>query len=259
MRRLQGDRAIVTGASSGIGREIARQLAAAGVDLVLVARRAERLEALAAQLRPTGRRIVGVAGDITDPSVRGQCLAAARDELGGLDLLINNAGVSDAGRFADSTPERLRWIMEVNFFAPVELIREALPLLAQSGRGLVVNVGSILGHRAIPRRANYCASKFALQGVSESLRAELATDRIGVVLVSPGATETELYEHAPSSRTDDPWRSPPAGSPDDVARATLRAIQKEKREVFPHFRGRLLVLANRLAPRLVDRWMRRYG
>ncbi len=258
MRILQGDRAIVTGASSGIGRELARQLAQAGVDLVLVARRRERLDALAAELASTGRRVECVAGDVTDPDVRQRCLQTADAALGGLDLLVNNAGVSRAGRFVEADPDALRRIMEVNFFAPVEWIRAALPLLRQSGRGLVVNVGSILGHRALPRRSEYCASKFALRGMSEALRAELAAEGVGLIVVSPGTTESELYDREPAGQND-PWPKPTAQSAAAVARATVRAIRTGRREEFPNLRGRLLVLANRIAPGLVDRWMRRYG
>ena len=92
---------------------------------------------------------------------------------GGLDLLVNNAGIGAQGRFAEADPARLRQIMEVNFFAPAEMTRAALPLLKQGRRPMIVNIGSILGHRGIPGTSEYCASKFAVQGFSESLRAEL--------------------------------------------------------------------------------------
>src|SRR3970040_1346342 len=128
-RRLQNKRALVTGASGGIGRAIALELARAGVDQVLVARRADKLAAVAAEVSRLGRRAEIVVGDVTDPETRRRALAAAHEKLGGLDVLVNNAGVSAHGRFADADPGRLRPIMETNFFAPVELIREALPLL----------------------------------------------------------------------------------------------------------------------------------
>src|SRR5262245_53553487 len=128
-RRLHDLRAVVTGASSGIGRAVAIELARAGVDVVLVARRADRLAEVAAALARLDRRAEIVVGDVTDPDCRRRALETARIKLGGLDILVNNAGTSAHGRFADADPARIRPIMEVNYFAPVEFIREALPLL----------------------------------------------------------------------------------------------------------------------------------
>src|SRR4029079_8217356 len=115
------------------------------------------------------------------------------------DLLINNAGVGALGRFEEAGAERLRRIMEVNFFALVEMARLAIPALQQGRRPLIVNISSILGHRAVPRSSEYCASKFAVQGFSESLRAELTRLKIGVLVVSPGTTATEFFDHAVES------------------------------------------------------------
>src|SRR5215470_4566363 len=127
-RRLTDRRALVTGASSGIGRALAVELARQGVDVVLLARREHRLAEVAEQISQLGRRAVCVVGDVTDATVRQRALAAAREQLGGLDILVNNAGVAAHGRFAEASPGRVRPIMEVNFFAPIEFIREALPL-----------------------------------------------------------------------------------------------------------------------------------
>ena len=112
---------VITGAASGIGRALSQQLAQAGCDLVLNARREVRLQALADDIARAGRRAVVVAGDITQTGVREACLRAAQQELGGLDILVNNAGIGALGSFVDASEERLRRVMEVNFFAPVEL------------------------------------------------------------------------------------------------------------------------------------------
>src|SRR4051794_21985709 len=122
-RSLTNRRALVTGASSGIGRALAIELAKHGADVVLIARREDRLEEVAAQISKLGRRAICVAGDVTTSGLRHRAINAACDQLGGLDILINNAGVAAHGRFADADPGRIRPIMEVNFFAPVELIR----------------------------------------------------------------------------------------------------------------------------------------
>src|ERR1700704_3637152 len=161
-RHLTNRRALVTGASSGIGRALAVELARRGADLVLLARRETRLAEVAQQITQLGRRAICIAGDVTDAAVRQRALAAASDQLGGLAILVNNAGVAAHGRFADANPGRVRPLMEVNFFAPVEFIREALPLLREGVQPIIVNIGSILGRRGSPHKSEYSASKFAI-------------------------------------------------------------------------------------------------
>jgi len=258
-RKLHERRALVTGASSGIGRAIALELARAGLDLVLLARREELLRSLADEIASLGRRAAVVVGDVTDPASRLRTIEAARDQLGGLDILVNNAGISAHGRFANADPARLRPIMEVNFFAPVELIRLALPLLREGRQPIIVNVGSILGRRACPHASEYCASKFALHGISEALRAEFAPLGVDVLVVAAGPTDTEFFEHLLEEQGDLPWRDPQPVTPERVARATIRAIQRGRHEITPSVRGWLLLAANRFFPRMVDRVMTRYG
>jgi short-subunit dehydrogenase len=258
-RTLQDRRALVTGASGGIGRALALELARRGAHLVLVARREEKLRALATEIENLGRRAVIVAGDITEAATRARALAAARDELGGLDLLVNNAGVSAHGRFHEAAPERLRTIMEVNFFAAAELTRAAAPLLQQGRRPMVVNIGSILGHRGIPHNSEYCASKFALRGWSEALRAEFSKLGIDLLLVSPGTTDTEFFDHLIDKRGEVPWTQEKGVPAETVARATVRAIERGRREIIPSRRGRLLTRLSRFLPGLLDRVMARYG
>src|SRR4051812_36620675 len=151
-------------------------------------------------------------------------METAREQLGGLDLLVNNAGIGAMGPFAEASPERLRQVMEVNFFAPAELIRLGLPLLQFGRKPLVVNVGSILGQVGIPLCAEYCASKFALRGLSQSLRAELAPVGIDLLLVSPGTTETEFFERAIDARKL-PWSDRRAMAPGKAARQIVRAMR----------------------------------
>ena len=129
MRKLKDKRVVITGASSGIGRELAKQLAAEGCKLIINARRKERLEELAAEISDSSATCVIVDGDVTDRSVRDRMLVAAQENYGGLDILINNAGIGAMGRFDEASEDRMREIFEVNFFAIVEFIRESLPLL----------------------------------------------------------------------------------------------------------------------------------
>ena len=259
-RQINGSRAIVTGASSGIGKALALELARQGARLVLAARRESRLRELCEQIQSQFKtECLFTAGDIQDATVRDAALHTAQTSLGGLDILVNNAGIGALGRFEEANSDRLRQIMEVNFFATAEMIRAALPMLKQGRHPIVVNVGSILGHRGIPLSSEYCASKFAVHGLSESLRAEFAPLGIDVLLVSPGTTETEFDAHRIEKLTETPWPEQRGVSPEFVARAIVRAIRLGRHEIIPNPRGRLLCWANRISPRLVDRLMARYG
>lgn len=261
-RDIAGSRSIVTGASSGIGRELAVQLSQQGGHAVLVARSEDKLRQLADTIS-TDPQCTGsieiVAGDVTDPSVRREAIARAQTAFGGLDALVNNAGVGAFGLFVESTPERLRQIMEVNFFAAAEFIREALPALQDGRRPIVVNVGSILGHRGIPRMNEYCASKFAMQGLSQSLRIELRKLGIDLLVVSPGTVRTEFYDNVVAGKEGASWQKGYAVTGADVARATIKAMRRGRREIFPNILGRLLVWINKSVPSLVDRGLRRYA
>jgi len=258
-RRLIDRRALVTGASSGIGRALSIELAKRGVDLVLVARREDRLQEVATQISQLGRRAVCVAGDVTDAALRTRALEAARSELGGLDILVNNAGVAAHGRFADADPGRIRPIMEVNFFAPVEFIREAIPILREGTQPIIVNIGSILGRRGSPHKSEYSASKFAIHGFSEAVRPELGRLGIDVLVVAAGPTETEHFDVLLEGSKKLPWGDPPRQEPADVAKAIVRGIEHNRHEIVTGWRGKALLLLNRLAPRLLDRFMSRYG
>jgi short-subunit dehydrogenase len=251
-RAIDGCRGILSGASSGIGRALAAELVRAGTKLVVVARRAERLEQLRAELAGARGSVEPVAGDITAPQTRAAAIERARQAFGGLDLLVNNAGTGAMGDFAEASPERLRQVMELNFFAAAELTRAALPLLSAGKHPIVVNVSSVLGHRGVPGYSEYCASKFALQGFSESLRAELAPRGIDVLVVSPGRTETEFFESAIDA-DGRPWAGLPTMSADAVARRIVRAIGKGKHEIVISPGGKLLVWASRWFPSLMDR------
>jgi short-subunit dehydrogenase len=257
-RSIDGMRGILTGASSGIGRALTLMLAKEGASLVLVARNAEQLASLAGEVARIGGKAQVVVGDICNPNVREQAIQTAVASFGGLDLLINNAGIGALGRFADASPDRLRRIMEVNFFAPAELIRAAIPELRRGRAPLVVNISSILGHRGIPHSSEYCASKFALQGFSESLRSELRRLGIDLLVVSPGTTMTDFFDHN-LERQPTPWPPQRGVRAETVARRTVRAMRQGRHEIIVNWRGYLLVLLNRLFPRAADWLLQRYG
>lgn len=263
----RGSVSIVTGASSGIGRELAMMLAERGSQVVAVARRADRLDELQHQLRSRDRRLPSqrdrgrihpVVGDVTLATTRAAAMGIA-DSLGEgrLDLLINNAGVGAIGRFDAAAPERLRQVMEVNFFAPAEWTREAIPRFrraAAAGRPspVLCNVGSVLGHRAVPDKSEYCASKFALHGLTDSLRAELAGEGITVTLVSPSTTQSEFFSSLVGTDASATSKSVGQWTPARVARATLAAIQSRRAEVILSLGGKALVYSDRFFPPVLN-------
>lgn len=258
-RTIEGARVIVTGASTGIGRALATELASNGATLLITARRQALLDELAAELRDHGSTVEVVAGDLTEATVREAILQRALERFGGVDILINNAGVGALGRFINADESRLRRVMEVNFFAPAELIRIALPKLRNGTNPMVVNVGSILGQRALPRVSEYCASKFALTGLSESLRGECVQMGIDVLLVSPGTTQSEFHGQMLEKQGETPWGQTEGVPADVVAQRIVRAIRKGRRHIIPDLRGWVYVLANRTVPGLLDRFLARYG
>ena len=188
-RDLKDLRVLVTGASQGIGRAIAIEAATRGCKVLAAARSQKLLDELAAEVRGKGLAIETIAADVTKPEDRQAMADAAQNRFGGLDVLINNAGIGATGHFAECSPERLRKIMEVNFFGLTETTRACLPLLRQGVRPAIVNISSIAGKRAIPARSEYSASKFAVQGFSEALRAD------DVSCPNCGITFREFREH----------------------------------------------------------------
>ena len=259
VRDLRGKRVLVTGASSGIGRELAIQLADAGAKLVLAARRGDKLDQLAAEIKSAGGTAFGCVADVTLAKNRTNLLAECQTYLGGLDILINNAGVGAMGRFDEATEQRLRQVFEVNFFALAEMTREALPMLRAGDDSLIVNISSVLGHRGAPLKSEYSASKFAVHGFSDAIRAELAKDGVEVLLVSPSTTDSEFFDSAIEDETKMDWKKRGAMSPDVVAQKTLKAMRKRRHEIILTFGGRILVWLDRMIPGLANRMMAKFG
>jgi short-subunit dehydrogenase len=249
---------LITGASSGIGRAAARAYAAQGAHLVLAARREDMLQDAAREVQAHGVRALTVRCDITQAADVERLVRETEAAFGALDILVNNAGVGLFGPVEALTEEQLRQVFEVNFFALVRVTRAALPLLRRRPGGQIVNVSSVLGHRGLPLLGGYCAAKAAVNALTESLRAELASEGLSVLLVSPGFTETEFRQarlHAEG------WRQSPPPlkqmSADAVAAAMVRASRRHRRDTVLTLPGRLMVLANRLAPGLFDQVARR--
>lgn len=244
-----GRRAIVTGASSGIGREIALELAQRQVTQILLARNAERLDEVVQSANKLGGHATALAGDIADELVRNQAIDRAVTTLGGLDLLINNAGVGRIGPFEHSDVHQLRRLIEVNLVAPLELTRAALPILRQGNRPLVVNIGSVLGHFSVTNKSEYCATKFALRGFSDALRAEVRSQGIDVLYVAPSTTRTEFFARSQPGSPTGPLHRWNSMSSAKVAHCIVRAIERGQSDVVLSLGGRGLVWLHRLFPR----------
>jgi short-subunit dehydrogenase len=251
-RDLHGCRVLLTGASSGIGHALADQLAQSGARLVLAARSMEKLQALATSLTSRGLEAAAVATDVTSDSDRRAALEFAQQRLGGLDVLINNAGVGSFGHFADCTESILRQVMEVNFFAPAELIRLALPYLKRGRRPAIVNVASMCGRRGMPAWSEYSASKFALVGLSEALRAELAVAGVDVLVILPGVTKSDLARHLLRNSGRYAIRFDQGMPPENVAAGIVQALKRGRPESVFGSEAKWILRLNRFVPRIFD-------
>jgi short-subunit dehydrogenase len=250
-RQISGSRIIITGASQGIGRALAVEGAKRGGKLVISARGPD-LDALADELRRQGAEVEAVRGDVTSADDRKRMIDTAVDRFGGLDILINNAGIGATGHFIDATEERLRKIFEVNFFGPCELIRLAIPVLHQGNKPMIVNISSGVGKRALPARSEYSASKYALQGFTEALRAELVRFDIDVLSVCPGLTSTNFPNNMLENKARLPLDHMRAMTAEQVAVASYRAMEKGKNEIVLTWQAKMMSLLNRLVPGFVD-------
>ncbi|MGV3485025.1 MAG: SDR family NAD(P)-dependent oxidoreductase [Planctomycetaceae bacterium] len=250
--RVAGATTMVTGASSGIGFELCKLLVARGAFVIATARRTERLQQLQQQVSDP-RRLQFIAGDIADAEVRLRLRDSVIEHCQGrLDLLVNNAGVGAIGPFMNAQPERLRRVMEVNFFAPVELSRLLFPMLCRGRHPVLCNISSVLGHRAVPDKSEYCASKFALHGWSDSIRAEWKPSGIQVTLISPSTTASEFFESVIDTDDDQSSKSYGSWSPNRVARAILATVMARRSEAILSLGGKALVYADRLTPPMVN-------
>lgn len=221
--------------------------------MALVARTAEKLEELAKELTNRGGHALVVPADITREADRKHLLETVALQFGGLDVLVNNAGVGSFGHFATSSEDILRRIMEVNFFAPAELMRAAVPMLVNGKRPAIVNVASMCGRRGLPAWTEYSASKFALCGLTEALRGEFARFDIDVLLVLPGVTKSDLPLHLLRNEGRMKIDFAKGLAPEAVAAGILRALERNRTETVLGCDARWLLRINRVCPRLVDR------
>ncbi len=260
-RSLENRCVLITGASRGIGRRVAMELARHGALLTVTARSTDELTSLVHEILAAGGQAEAVTADLTDPLQRELLVSTAVERFGYLDCLINCAGVASFGEFATSTPEILRQVMELNFFVPAAMIKLCQPLLMESAlegrQPAVVNVASICGRAGIPSLPEHCASKHALVGLTEALRAEFARYHIDVLLVLPGVVRSDdLNRHLIRNEGQIYLNFEGAQKPEEVARAVVKSLVKNTRERAVGFVSWWLWLGRRIWPRGV-RWIMR--
>lgn len=247
---------VITGASSGIGRATALELARRGARLVLAARSDESLKDVAEECRRLGARdALAVPTDVGRYQDVEAMARRAADRFGRIDVWVNNAAVSLFGRFEDTPLEAFEQVLRTNLFGYVHGARAALPYFRRQGCGLLINNSSIVGVVGQPYTSAYVVSKFAIRGLSESLRQEFHGTPIEICTVLPATIDTPLFQHAAVYSGRAPKAMPPVYSAQDAAKAIVSLIERPRREVFIGRSARQLNLVHRIAPRLAERIM----
>jgi NAD(P)-dependent dehydrogenase (short-subunit alcohol dehydrogenase family) len=253
MVRVAGAVVAVTGASAGIGRETALAFAREGARLAVCARRAERLEALAEAVAALGGEALVREVDVAEERAVTRFVEDTVARFGRLDVLVNNAGYGVRGRVEETPPQDFEQLMKVNYLGTVYACRAAVPIMRRQGSGVIVNVSSIVGHRAMPGGGAYAATKAAQISLTEALRAELRGTGVHACSVHPIGTATEFADVA--ARASGGRGGGPVGpqqSASDVARAIVGCARRPRPEVYPYPLSRAVVWLNAFAPGLGD-------
>lgn len=216
-----GKRVLITGASSGLGAALARQLAAQHAVVGLIARRRDRLGEVLADCRRTSPASAMWVADLGDTAAVGRLAGQAWDGLGGIDVLVNNAAIPKRRPVTELDPDEVEAVMRVNFFAPMRMTLALLPRMLARGSGLIVNVSSVGGRLGIIHETAYCASKFALCGWSEAMAVDLHGSPVAVKLIEPGPVDTEIWDQPGS---EEPLYQGPKVAADEVAADIIDAL-----------------------------------
>ncbi len=251
---------LITGASQGIGAATARAFAERPVRLALMARSGQLLQSLADELnaRP-GVSVLPLAADISDQQAVEQAVARTQEAFGAIDILVNNAGVGMRSPVGEIDLPLARQLFDINYWGAIYAIEAVLPAMRARKDGLIINISSIVGRRAMPNIGVYSGSKFALNALSESMRVELRPDNVRVVSFYPGVTETAfIRNHLTGDATAQSRGRVQPASADQVGRAIVRAAQREPRDAYATLFDRLFVFSAAVAPWLMDRLLARF-
>jgi uncharacterized protein len=243
----------ITGASSGIGRAVALELAKRGESVALFARSADKLEAVAAEVRSLGGKVFVFPGDVRNYDQVSSAVRQAIGQMGPLDAALSCAGMAHFGFIADQTPDQWREMLETNALGAMHLVKAVLPGMLERGQGRIGIISSILGRMGFARMAVYGASKFALTGFAQGLWAELRKTPVSLTLVCPGTVETPFLEKAGRGHIPRQDRYLPRLKPEQVARATIHAVLRRKRMVALPFIARLLLRLHDFFPNTIER------
>jgi short-subunit dehydrogenase len=252
---MQGKRVVLTGATGGIGRAIAKQLGKEGASLILVARDEQRLASLVDELG--NDKNLAVAADLSDDEARRRVGEVCRN-IGdpGISLLINAAGINEFGLFEKQSSESIRDLLDVNLLSPILLTQELLPLLQQQEQGRILNIGSTFGSIGYPGFSSYCASKFGLRGFTEALRRELSDSNIRVSYVAPRATRTDLNSDNIVAMNDELGTA--MDDPALVAQEVMQVIRgPANSDRYIGWPEKFFVRINALFPKIVDNSLRK--
>jgi len=257
MTPLKNKVVIVTGASSGIGKETAKVFAKAGCKVVLASRNIDNLKKVEEEIKTFNSNVLVVQTDVSDFKSLDNLVEETLKVFGRIDILINNAGFGIYGWFHQTPFEEIENIMRVNFLGSAYLIHKVLPLMMQQGEGVIVNVSSVVGKRGVSGMGIYSASKFALTGLTEALRVEYKKFGIHFIGVHPGTTDTKFFENAKYYGTNRMQGRFMIMSAEKVAKEILKAVLKRKREIVLTPLGKLTVWINKFFPSFVDFMMSR--
>ena len=249
---------LITGASSGIGQALAEAFAKQGARLALVARNTEKLHELESQFTARSIKCLSIPANVRDRAAVTAAVATVQRHFNRLDILVNNAGIGQASTVEDTSLDEFRDVFETNFFGPLHFMQAAIPVMTEQGSGLIIQISSLNGFCAIPLGSAYCASKFALEAMSESARYELHRHNIRVLVVRPGVTDTSFFDNARHFREKNPFPLDRMMSAETVARKILRAAAGNRRELALTAEGKLLWWMKKIAPHLVDRILAGY-
>jgi short-subunit dehydrogenase len=250
--RFHGKRVLVTGASAGIGRATALAFASEGATVYATARSRERLNALAAASTGAGK-IMPIAVDVTDPAGMDAMAKQVLADGGPPDVVVANAGIGLDALFQNTTDENLRTVFDVNVFGVYRTVRPFVEPMVRRGAGRILFIASVVGKRGTPHYSAYSASKFALRGMADSLRAEIFGTGVTVGVIYPSSTTTEFRERMLRAGVSQKSFRIKRHSPESVARAILRMSRWTRREMVLSPEGKLMGFVNMLAPWLIDR------
>ncbi len=247
---------IITGASSGIGKACAETFANRGANIVISGRNRENLENTATELRKTGAEILAVVGDVSNENDCKILIEKTIEKFGGIDILINNAGISMRALFKGINLDVIRKVMDINFWGTVYCTNYALPYLLKS-KGSIVGISSIAGYNGLPGRTGYSASKFAMHGFLEALRIENLKTGLHVLIACPGYTTSNIRNAAltadGSAQGESPRDEHQMMTAEEVAEEIVKAVEKRKRTIVLTGQGKLAVWMNKFFPSLTDK------